>query len=116
MKLPIQNLSYKTHISLDFRLAYGNLNNYIESIEEGDSPRSRHLAKRTFLHRNILHYEEYFSQEKYENVITDDNRQDIERMNQLVDQLNECRKKEITDYSVLSPLRNALDEIITGGL
>jgi hypothetical protein len=113
MKLTLPNISDKNRLSKDYRLAYGNLNNYLESVEEAAPPRSRFLAKRSFLHRNVPHYDEYFSPDKYDHVVTNENRQLISQLNQFVDQINECREKEIYDYKTLSALRDALDDIIT---
>ena len=94
MKIPVPNLCAASGVSHDFRLAYGNLNNFLERIEERESPRARFLAKRSFLHRPIPHYDEYFNSEKHDRVITDENREVIGRINRLVDRLNALRESE----------------------
>lgn len=114
MKIPVPSTSPISGISYDFRLAYGNLNNYLERIEANESPRTRFLAKRSFLHRPIPRYEEYFNPEKYDGVITDMNREAIARIDLLVDRLNELRENEVTDYEKLAPLRNALNALVSG--
>lgn len=116
MKIPVPNLSANNHVSRDFRLAYGNLNNYLERIEDEDPPRSRFLAKRSFLHRNIPRYEEFFSPETYADVVNENNQDVVARINLLVDQLNDCRGNEWVEYETLAPLRNALDQVVIGEL
>jgi hypothetical protein len=113
-KIPIPNICSASGLSYDFRLAYGNLNNYLERIEAHESPRTRFLAKRSFLHRPIPRYEEYFNPEKYDGVITDMNREAIARIDLLVERLNGLRENEATDYEKLAPLRNALNAIVSG--
>lgn len=114
MKIPVPNLCAASGVSYDFRLAYGNLNNYLERVEANESPRTRFLAKRSFLHRPIPHYEEYFNLDKYGAVITDGNREVIARINRLVDRLNALRESEVTDYEKLAPLRDVLDALVAG--
>jgi hypothetical protein len=114
MKIPVPNLCAASGVSYDFRLAYGNLNNYLERVEANESPRTRFLAKRSFLHRPIPHYEEYFNLDKYGAVITDGNREVIARINRLVDRLNALRESEVTDYEKLAPLRDTLDALVAG--
>jgi hypothetical protein len=114
MKLPIPNICPATSVSYDFRIAFGNLNNYLERIEQNEAPRTRFLARRAFLHRPIPHYNEYFNPEKYDGVITDQNRDVVVRIDAVVDQLNRLREQEVTDYDALAPLRNALNALISG--
>ena len=112
-KIPVPNICSASGVSYDFRLAYGNLNNYLDRVEANESPRTRFLAKRSFLHRPILRYEEFFNPEKYDRVITDMNREVITRLNQLVQHLNELRENEAIDYEKLAPLRNALNALVS---
>lgn len=114
MKIPVPNICTASGVSYDFRIAFGNLNNYLERIEENEAPRTRFLARRSFLHRPIPHYEEYFNPEKYDGVITNQNRETVEHINALVDQLNRLREQEITDHKTLAPLRDALNTLISG--
>ena len=113
-RLPVPRISPVNGISYDFRLAYGNLTNYLERIEANEAPRTRFLAKRSFLHRPIPRYGEYFNPEKYNGVITDTNRETIARIDLLIDRLNKLRENEITDYEKLAPLRDALNAIVSG--
>ena len=114
MNFPVPNICPVSRVSRDFRLAYGNLINYLERVEANELPRTRFLAKRSFLHRQIPRYEEYFSPEKYDGVITHENIVVIAGINQLVDRLNALREGDITDYETLAPLRDALDALIAG--
>ncbi|MCG3769728.1 MAG: hypothetical protein JW384_00858 [Nitrosomonadaceae bacterium] len=114
MKIPVPNICPTSGVSYEFRLAYGHLSNYLNRIEENESPRTCFLAKRSFLHRPISHYENYLNPEKYDGVITDKNREIIARINQLVDCINELRASEVADYEKLAPLHNTLDALISG--
>ena len=115
VKTPVPNICPESGVSRDFRLAYGNLVNYLERVEASDTPRTRFLSKRSLLHRPIPRYEAYFSSEKYDGVITHKNAVVVARINELVDRLNALREEENTDYATLAPLRAALDALIAGG-
>lgn len=114
MKKPVPNLSSTTGVSHDYRIAFGNLSNYLERIRDNDPPRTRHLAKRAFLHRAIPPYEEYFDPEIYSDVITDTNRETVARINAVVNTLNELRHAEVIDYDRLNPLEQELLSLISG--
>ncbi len=114
MKKPVPNLSSTTGVSHDYRIAFGNLSNYLERVRDNDPPRTRHLAKRAFLHRAIPRYEEYFDPESYSDVITDANRETVSRINAVVSAINELRHAEIIDYDQLHPLEQELLSLISG--
>jgi hypothetical protein len=114
MKTPVPNLCATSGISYDYRLAFGNLNNYLERIEAGESARARFLAMRSFLNRAIPKYQEYFDPEKYEDVITTKNEPFVARINELVGRVNALRASEVTEFDTLAPLRAALDAAIAG--
>lgn len=114
MKKAVPNLSTATGVSHDFRIAFGNLSNYLERIRDNDPPRTRHLAKRAFLHRTIPRYEEYFSPETYANVQTESNREVVAKINAVIDTINELRKDEVVDYDRLYPFEQALLRLISG--
>lgn len=113
MKKNIPNICERSGISYDYRLAFGNLTNYLERVSAGDPARTRYLAKRAFLHRAIPKYEEYFDPQEYDNVINDQNRATVEEINSLVEKLNELRTQGITDFDVLNPFKKLL-ELIEG--
>ena len=113
MKKKIQNIKPKYGLSRDFKIAFGNLSNYLERVRDGESARSRHLAKRSFLHRAIPKYEEYFDPDIYENVITNFNSENIFKINSLINQVNEMRATENTDFAKLSLLEQELFEMLT---
>jgi hypothetical protein len=114
MKLPVPNICAASGVSCDYRLAYGNLNNYLERIENGESARTRFLAMRSFLNRAIPKYQEYFDPEKYVDVVTPRNETVVTRINELVERLNELRINEVTEFDILAPLRAALEAAIAG--
>lgn len=114
MKKTIPNLRSATGVSHDFRIAFGNLSNYLERIRDGDPPRTRHLARRAFLHRSIPRYEEHFDPEVYADVITDSNREVVAKINEIVDTVNAHRKANVVDYDKLHPLEQELLSLISG--
>ena len=114
MKKNIPNICPHSGISYDYRLAFGNLTNYLERISEGDPARTRHLAKRTFLHRRIPKYEEYFDSQEYDNVINDQNRAVVELINEVVEKLNASRTQGVTDFKTLHSFKEKLLALING--
>lgn len=114
MKKPVPNLCSTTGVSHDYRIAFGNLSNYLERVRDNDSPRTRHLAKRAFLHRAIPRYEEHFDSEVYADVITDLNREIVAKINAIVDTVSELRKANVIDYDRLHPLEQELLSLISG--
>ena len=110
----IPNIIPSTGISTDFRRAFGNLTNYMERIRENDPPRTRHLAKRSFLHRSIPRYEEFFDPSLYEDVITEFNRDTVEKLNLVIDSVNQARKENLKEDPRLPDLEKELIKLITG--
>lgn len=110
----IPNLIPSTGISADFRRAFGNLTNYLERIRENDPPRTKHLAKRSFLHRSIPHYEEFFDPSVYENVITDKNKETIRNINLVIDKINESRKENLKEDPNLPIYEQELISLLNG--
>jgi len=106
----LPEISESSCLSRDYMLALGGLVNYLEAIEDQESSRVRYLAKRTFLHREIPHYDAYFSGEKYADVVTPKNQNVIEKINRKVDQINGFRVSQELDHQAL---RSLLNEIIT---
>lgn len=103
-KKEIPNVSKNGNISRDYILALGSVINFIESIENDEPSRTRHLAKRSFLHREVPYYEAYFSSENFNNVINDENEENIREINSIVDTINSCRLEGVVEYEVIQPL------------
>jgi hypothetical protein len=114
MQKEIPNLCPKTGISYDYILAFGNLTNYLERVEEHEDARSRHLAKRAFIHRLIPRYAEYFDPQVYENPVNGLNADTVKRIDDVVDKLNSFRLEENTDFEQLSQSRKQLLSLIRG--
>ena len=115
MKKDVPNICQNSGVSYDYRMAFGNLTNYLEKVADNDPPRTRHLALRAFLHRVIPKYEEYFDLKEYDNVVNDLNSEVVEKINNTVDKLNELRSQKISDFKVLQPLKVELTGLITSG-
>ena len=115
MKKDVPNIRQKSNVSYDYSLAFGSLTNYLERVAADDPPRTRHLALRTFFHRLIPRYEEYFDPEEYNNVINSQNNAVVEKINNIVDKLNELRSQKISDFELLHPLRVELISLISNG-
>ncbi len=111
---PVPNICESTQVSYDFKLAFGSLNNYLERVEEGDDSRTRHLAKRAFLHREILCYEDYFGSEVFQDVITAKNKDTVNKINLVVAEINERRKLQVVEYDELVELRDRLVKLVCG--
>jgi hypothetical protein len=115
MKKDIPNICQHSGVSYDYRLAFGGLTNYLERVAAGDPPRTRHLALRTFSHRLIPKYEEYFDPEEYCNVINSQNGAVVEKINNIVDKLNELRAQKTSDFEILHPFKVALVNLVSIG-
>jgi hypothetical protein len=115
MKKDVPNICQHSGVSYDYRLAFGSLTNYLEKVADNDPPRTRHLALRTFLHRVIPRYEEYFNLEEYENVVNSQNSAVVEKINNIVAKLNEQRSQKVSDFEVLHPYKIALGNLISSG-
>tara|TARA_B100000686_G_C16419220_1_gene776281 strand:- start:361 stop:738 length:378 start_codon:yes stop_codon:yes gene_type:complete len=115
MKKNVPNICRDSEVSHDYSVAFGSLTNYLERVADDDPPRTRHLACRAFLHRVIPKYEEYFPPEEYEDVINSQNGATVDKINSIVEKLNELRSQKISDCEVLQPLRIALVDLISGG-
>jgi hypothetical protein len=115
MKKDVPNICKNSKVSYDYSLAFGGLMNYLERVAEDETPRTRHLALRAFLHRVIPKYDEYFSHAEYNNVVNSQNSTVVEKINVTVDKLNELRSKKISDCKVLKPLKEILFRLISDG-
>ena len=115
MNKDVPNICKHSGVSYDYRMAFGSLTNYLEKVADNDPPRTRHLALRAFLHRSIPSYEEYFTVEEYDTVVDNLNREVVEKINNIVDKLNELRSQKLSDFEVLHPLKISLDNLISSG-
>jgi len=115
MKKNVPNICQNSSVSHDYSLAFGNLTNYLERVAADDPPRTRHLALRSFFHRVIPKYEEYFNSEQYSDVINSQNETVVKKINNIVDKLNELRSQKISDFEALEPLKIALVSLILSG-
>tara|TARA_B100000315_G_C14505699_1_gene554495 strand:- start:176 stop:523 length:348 start_codon:yes stop_codon:yes gene_type:complete len=102
----------KNCISNEYILVFGHLDNYIRRIENGEGSRWIKLARRSFLHRPFLLYEEYFPVNEYFDVINDKNKTKIAKLNKIVHSLNEMRLSENTGYDELKILWDQINNII----
>jgi|APSaa5957512535_1039671.scaffolds.fasta_scaffold300360_2 hypothetical protein len=110
--IKISNISTKSGLSRDYSLALGSVINLLESIEDNESSRTMHLAKRSFLHRELPYYEDFFSKERYMNVITDKNKADMKKINNTIDIINSYRLKGIIEYKEIKPLISKIIDLI----
>jgi hypothetical protein len=115
MKKDVPNICPNSNVSYDYALAFGGLTNYLERVAADDPPRTRHLAMRSFFHRLIPKYEEYFEPEVYGNAVNSQNSGIVERIDSIVEKLNELRSQKISDFDVLNPLKIALVDLISNG-
>jgi hypothetical protein len=111
-KKEILNVSKNSNISRDYILALGSVINFIESIENDEPSRTRHLAKRSFLHREVPRYEVYFSSENFNNVINDANKESVSEINSIVDTINSSRLEGVVEYEVIQPLVSKIINLI----
>lgn len=111
MKKRIPNVG-KFGLGQNYKKAFSAIHYYLECITEGSNARTKYLAKRSFLHRKILKYEEYYPSSEYENVITEINSDHIEKLNQLVDKLNFLRVDKNFKDEELNNILNEIDSLI----
>tara|TARA_Y100001936_G_C15555646_1_gene399698 strand:- start:20 stop:379 length:360 start_codon:yes stop_codon:yes gene_type:complete len=115
MKKDVPNICPKSKISYDYSLAFGGLTNYLERVAADDPPRTRHLALRSFLHRVIPKYDEFFDPEEYNNVVNSQNKLVVEKINSIVGKLNMLRSQKLSDLETLQSCRGSLLSLISGG-
>jgi hypothetical protein len=108
----VPNIQPINSLSRDFKLAFGNLSNYLERIRDNESSRARHLAKRAFLHRQIPKYEDFFDPQKFSDVVNEKNKNNIEKINTYVDELNHWRFQESIDIDRLNELELAIKDLL----
>ena len=111
MKKKIPNVG-KFGLGQNYKKAFSSIHYYLECITEGSNARTKHLAKRSFLHRKILKYEEYYPLSEYENVINEFNSDQIGKLNQLVDQLNFIRGDKNFKDEELNKIMSEINSLI----
>tara|TARA_Y100000310_G_C20649084_1_gene798347 strand:+ start:466 stop:801 length:336 start_codon:yes stop_codon:yes gene_type:complete len=99
-------------VSKDYLIAFGSLDNYLQRVENDEPPRLQFLAKRAFIQRSIKKYDEFFNGVGKDELITDKNREAIERLNSIVDQLNKIREDPNIKVDELIVLWKEVNEII----
>jgi hypothetical protein len=87
----------------DYLLALGSMINLLESLENNESSRVMHLAKRSFLHREIPYYDKYLDINK-----SNKNETQINEINSIINSINKNRLNGVTEYKTLKPLFNQL--------
>jgi len=112
IKKEVPNISKNSNVSRDYIMALGSVINFIEGTESDEPSRTRHLAKRSFLHREIPHYEMYFSSENFNNIINDANKDNVNQINSVVDTINSYRLEGIVDYEIIKPLVSKITNLI----
>mgnify|MGYP001162227097 CR=1 FL=1 len=111
MKRKIPNLN-KENISKNYSKAFSTVDYYLECCQEKVDPRTKHLSKRSFIHRKIQKYEEYFDPEEYENVVNESNFMIISKLDDLVDQLNNFRVQNKLKEKELVSIVKQINSII----
>ncbi len=109
----VQNISERTGVSKDYILAFGALDNYLRRIEKKEEPRWINLAKNALLHRSLLRYEEYFTKERYGDVINDKNHETVAQLNKIVDEINKIRESGQLDFEKLNSLWKEINGILS---
>ena len=110
----VPNISAESSISKDYLLAFGSLDNFLRRIDKDEPPRLKHLAKRAFLQRRIQKYKEYFNGIESGQLITEQNKEAIQKLDIIVDQLNKMREEDNIDYAKLSQFWKEINDIING--
>ena len=110
----VPQINEKTGVSLRYMLAFGSLDNLLRRIEKNEHPRWKNLAKNAFLHRPILRYVEFFSCERYENAVTNRNKQAVDELDRIVGELNMMREGNDLNYERLSILYSKVKMGISG--
>jgi len=103
-KKSLCNISKNSFISRDYLMALGSVINFIESVENNEPSRVRHLARRGFLHREIPRYEVYFSSKRYDNVVNDLNKDSVAKINSIVRTINAYRVDGILEFDLIKQL------------
>ena len=75
-KMKLSNISKKSGLSREYLVALGAVINYLESVEEKSQSRVRYMTKRAFMHRVVVHYEVYFDNDKYIDVVNNNTHDD----------------------------------------
>ena len=106
----------KAGISSDYIRAFGTVDNCVRRVENKEGHRLIKLASRAFLGRKILKYSEYFSEDEYGSVVNDRNRDVIEKLDELVQELNHIRDVGEVDQERLAELWSEAKSTIYGDI
>ena len=110
--MKIQKNKSEAGINKNYLIAFGSLDNYLQRVENDEPPRLQFLAKRAFIQRSIKKYAEFFNNINEDQLITDKNKEAIERLNSIVDQLNNIREDPDINVKELLLLWKEINEII----
>ena len=121
-KKQVPNISVASGLSIDYNTALGPLHNFLERIINNADNRSIFLARRYFMNIRLLPYREYFLERDYERVVTEENRGNIEKLDELIKEINEKKchininnQNSKDEYRVFSALSRQIDNIIMNG-
>ena len=82
---------------------YSPLDYYLECIDNKVNPRTIHLAKRSFLHREIPNFIKFYSEININDYLHDPNYEKIKMLDKCTEELNHLRESgEIHDGSLRS--------------
>lgn len=112
MAKEVPNVNPETGVSSSYRLAYGSLSSYLGRVANGEDNRSIFLARRSYLSRRILRYEEYFKPEEYQDVVTEQNEETVKLINSVVDEINKMREDQDLDHEKLTSLVNRIEDVL----
>ena len=110
----VPNISTESGVSRDYIIAFGSLDNFLRRIDKDEPLRLRPLAKRAFLQRKIQKYREYFDWIESEKLITDQNKEAVQKLDIIVDQINKMQEENSADYTKLFKLWKEINDIING--
>ena len=109
----VTNLT-RTGVSADYLKAFGTVDNCVRRVDKDEGSRWIKLATRSFLGRRILSYEEFFDPSEFENVVNNRNREIVNQLNEIVDELNLMREQGDADHDRLSSLWAMVKSFIYG--
>ena len=102
----------KEGIDKSYKLAFGHLDNLIRRRNKKEEIRWIKLAERAFLHRPFLRYEEFFDSNEVDTLITEQNEIAVNKLNTIVDSLNQMRLEKNTNHDELSNIWNDLRKLL----
>ena len=108
----VPNIFLETGLSRDYRFAVGTLKGYLENIENKEPSRIISLQRRSLVMSPLPHYQDRFNSEAYINVVTEENREYVNRVNSLIDKVNKLSNNGLK-RSHYEELKKVYSEIIS---